>query len=247
MICIIALNWNTTDMMIRLYESLERTTSNYYSFIIVDNGSRKEEVEKLDKYFSGISNVYIKKLEKNVGFAAGNNCGLDLVYDLDEQYIFFINSDIIVEERNWDSKLIDVLSREDVGVVGCAYHPLKWSRDARFHIQPIVDHAVESESVQGAFFGIKMKTTYELFGIVFDENFKFAHYEETDLQFRIIQLGYKCYWVPVKHVHDHNKSATKANGYKLCEDIQNEQQFKANSERNRQLLFLKHKDWLASK
>jgi GT2 family glycosyltransferase len=250
MISIISLNWNTTNMMIRLYESLIKTTKNEFNLIIVDNGSRKEELEKLDEYFIEMKNVFIESLPENIGFAAGNNHGLGLVDVIKEKYIFFINSDIIVEENEWDIKLIEVLKREDVGIVGCAYHPLKWTKDARFQIQPIPEIPVESESVQGAFFGIKTEITEELIENgqpIFDEEFKFAHYEETDLQFRIIQLGYKCFFVPCKHIHDHNKSATKCNGYKLNSEIQNEQQFKMNSERNRQRLLEKHKEWFNKK
>jgi GT2 family glycosyltransferase len=124
-----------------------------------------------------------------------------------------------------------------------AYHPLKWSKDGKFQIQKISNVPVESESVQGAFFSIPfeiLQTIKSKDGFWFDENFKFAHYEETDLCFRVIDLGYKCYWFPLLHKHLHDSSATKKNGYNLSDEIKNIDDFKKNSEKNRQLLYNKH-------
>lgn len=245
---IIVLNWNTTDLLIGMFESACKTASQQFKTIIVDNGSTQEEYIKLLSYFAQCKDlVVIKKLAKNVGFAAGNNIGISLVRDKD--LVFFINSDIVIEEENWDLKFKQ-LFQENIGVIGCAYHPLLWNRDGRFQIQAKTTYPVESESVQGAFFSIPFNLLLEVQkrdGFWFDENFKFAHYEETDLQFRIMKMGHKCIWFPLSHQHLHSKSATKSNGYKLSDEIQNEQQFKANSEKNRQLLYNKHIDFFRNK
>jgi len=54
-------------------------------------------------------------------------------------------------------------------------------------------------------------------------------------------------WFPLEHEHLHNSSATKKNGYNLCDEIKNINEFKANTEKNKQLLRLKHKDFFESK
>lgn len=244
---IISLNWNTTDLLINMFESACATACRQFKTVIVDNGSRKEEHEKLVNYFSEKQDVVLKSLHKNVGFAAGNNIGLSLIKKSD--LVFFINSDIVIEESGWDLKY-EILFKENVGIIGCAYHPIKWNKLGRFQIQEKTDCPLESESVQGAFFSIPFNLLLEVQkkdGFLFDENFKFAHYEETDLQFRIMKMGYKCIWFPLLHTHLHSKSATKSNGYKLSDEIQNEQQFKANSEKNRQLLYNKHIDFFRKK
>ena len=74
-----------------------------------------------------------------------------------------------------------------------------------------------------------------------------AHYEETDLQIRIMKKGYKVVWTPIKHIHDHARSATKSNGYNLNENIKNQAEFNTHSNRNKQNLFNKHKDWFENK
>jgi len=271
---IIVLNWNTTDLLIGMYNSARSNSQNPFHFVIIDNGSREEEVDKLFGYFKKLHNeqvgekhnnsnfvkdlyeyknkdfiVTIKKLPKNIGFAAGNNVGLKLL-DSKITNVIFINSDILIEEKFWDSKFDVLLSGLNVGIIGPAYHPLRWNKDGRFQIQAKTTEPVESESVQGAFFGIRysvLDTVIKKDGFVFDENFKFAHYEETDLCFRIMNLGYKCLWFPCAHQHLHNSSGTKKNGYKLSDEIQCEADFKMNSERNRQLLMRKHDTFFKGK
>jgi GT2 family glycosyltransferase len=255
-------------MLIRLYESLVKNTLEKFEFVIIDNGSTIQEVGgllrycderydlvDLDKekdihtYLDDKKNVIkIQFLEKNIGFSAGNNVGLKLVNTND--FVVFINSDIIVNEKDWDKKFKTELEKENVAVVGCAYHPLKWDRNGNFHIQPIPNEPVESESVQGAFFAVRKDVLEEIKenDMFFDEiNFPMAHYEETDAILRIMKKGYKCVWCPCSHTHDHHRSSTKHNGFKLNENIRNEAEFKAHSNRNKQNLLKKHKDWFDKK
>lgn len=245
MISIISLNWNTTGMILRLYNSIKEHTSSNYGMIILDNGSNEDEYKVLEKQID--SNICLIREENNLGFAAGNNRSSKLVRKFYDNYVFFINSDIIIEEQDWDLKFIEVMEKDNVGIAGCAYHPLNWDKNGNFHIQPIPNEPVESESVQGAFFAIKGKLFKELLKndkYIFDENFKYAHYEETDLCFRVRKMGYKIYWIPIKHTHDYNNSATKKNNFHLNDEIKNMNDFKMNSEKNKQLFIQKNKDLL---
>ena len=252
MMYVLSLNWNTTDSILRLYKSLQENSSNEFVFVIVDNGSCTQEFHHLMNFFQNKDNVFIKREEINLGFACGNNRGIEIIKKMinnnndDNPYLFFINSDIIINEKNWDKKVISELDKNNVGIVGCTYHPLKWDKFGKFYIQQKTEQSVESETVQGSLFTIKytvLEIEYEKNKTYFDENFKFAHYEETDLQLRIMKLGFKCIWLDIDHIHDHNHSATKKNNFKLSDEIQNESDFKKNSEKNRQLLFSKHKDF----
>lgn len=239
---IICLNWNTAQSTIRLYKSLIENTSNHFDVIILDNGSNTKDYNLLTE---NIKDATIIRQEKNLGFAAGNNQALKYVKHND--FVVFINSDIVIQEKNWNEKFEKIFEDKTVGIVGCAYHPLKWTKDGQFHIQLITDHAVESESVQGAFFAINgelYKCLIEKDDYVFDEQFKYAQYEETDLCFRVRKMNYKVYWLPLKHLHEHNKSATKINGYHLNDEIKNINDFKANSERNKQLFIKRHMNFL---
>jgi GT2 family glycosyltransferase len=226
-----------------MYKSAVELAEKEFNFIIVDNGSVKSEFDKIANY--DFKNCTIVRNDKNLGFAAGNNIGLKQIQEKDVS-IIFINSDIIIKERHWDLKFKVMLDQPNVGVVGCSYHPLAWDKNGCFRTLPKPNQPVESETVQGAFFGMKKEALDKVGG--FDENFKMAHYEETDLQLRtMLQLGLKCLWFPLEHEHLHNSSATKIHGYKLCSEIQNRNEFRANSEKNRKLLLEKHKEFFNKK
>jgi len=243
-ISLISLNWNTTDMLIRLYESAIKNTLNEFQLVVLDNGSNDLEYQKLYEYFKPKKLVIVIRLEKNIGFAAGNNCALKHANGTE---IIFINSDIIIEEEKWDEKFSKVLNSDNVGIAGCAYHPLIWTKSGDFKIQPLATEPVESQSVQGAFFGMHGLIIQKIVlqdKFLFDENFKFAQYEETDLCFRIRKMGLKVIWFPLKHVHDYNHSGTKTNNYQLSDEIRNYEDFKNNVQRNKALFIEKHKDIL---
>jgi len=250
---IIILNWNTSDLVINLLKSMIQNTSSLMEVIVVDNGSKVDETKKLTDFFDSTKcdSILLKLsfLEKNIGFGAGNNVALNQVFT-DAKNVIFINSDILIEEKDWDLKFNKILEPKDIAIVGCAYHPLTWDKNANFKIHPKVAEPVASETVQGAFFAIKKSVLDKIKiedGCWFDENFKFAQYEETDLQLRIIERGFKCVWFSCAHQHLHNSSATKKNGYNLSEDIKNINEFKANAEKNKQLLIKKHKTFFESK
>lgn len=222
--------------MKQMLTSANKYKKNDFVAIIVDNGSN--DVDQLD-----IKDII--KLPENIGFAAGNNVGLKEIENRqpkDEDIVIFINSDIEIQEQDWDEKFVELFKNKTIGVAGCAYHPLSWTKDARFQIKPISKTPVLSEGVQGAFFGVKWEILKKVKenDMWFDEGFFFAQYEEMDLQFRIIDLGLKCVWFNLAHLHKHNNSATKKNGYKLSKDIKNIDDFKANAERNRLRLIQKH-------
>lgn len=243
----IILNWNTTDILYELYDSIRRLTFIVDNQVIIyDNGSRKEEFDKFQKFKFQEKNFILTRNETNIGFSAGNNVASGYVNE-NALAVFFINSDILIKEEDWDLKFMTAFTDEKVGIVGCAYHPLKWDKNGNFHIQQIPKEPVESESVQGAFFAIRGELFRKLLkqdGYIFDENFKYAHYEETDLCFRVRKMGYKIMWIPVNHEHRHNQSSTKQNGYCLNDEIKNIDDFRKNSERNKQLLVKKHSDIL---
>ena len=249
MIHLLTLNWNTTNMLIRLYESAKNNSKNKFSMIIVDNGSDSFEKFTLDSY-SNFDNLSITFNEQNEGFSKGNNIGLMSRKFNDDDIIIFVNSDIIINEKNWDEKFEKVFCDQSIGIIGCSYHPLEWTKNGDFKIKPLPTTLTQSETVQGAFFATKwkiLKKLYENDKCYFDENFKMAQYEDTDLCIRIMKLGYKCMFMPLNHVHDHHHSATKKNGYKLNSEINDINVFKNNAQRNKQLLLKKHTDWFCSK
>lgn len=95
--CVIV-NYNSSDMSVNLAEQLSAYQI-IEKIIIVDNASRTDEYHKLDR-FKNHGKVKVLRSEKNVGYGAGNNVGIDYVYkNLDSRYIIIANPDIAISER----------------------------------------------------------------------------------------------------------------------------------------------------
>lgn len=86
----ITINYNSSNYTIELCKSIEQFTTLEYEIIIVDNNSKKEDIEKLEHYVKGISKIQFIKNNKNEGFASGNMLGVQYATG---KYFFFINND----------------------------------------------------------------------------------------------------------------------------------------------------------
>jgi len=71
-VTVIVLNWNGKDLTIECLESLKQVNYSNFNILVVDNGSTDGSVELLKEKFPEVS---ILVLEKNLGYAGGNNRG----------------------------------------------------------------------------------------------------------------------------------------------------------------------------
>ena len=70
--------------------------------VIVDNGSGNESVRELRARFADEPRVHLVTSEKNLGFARGNNLGIDYAREhFAPDFIVAANSDIIFEQRDF--------------------------------------------------------------------------------------------------------------------------------------------------
>lgn len=105
LVSIITVNYNGMHDTCEMIDSFRRhETYPRYEIIVVDNGSRLPEAEKIQAryaagYASGSSvsgNPPIKVVRNiNNGFAGGNNAGLKAA---EGEYLFFINNDTLIKE-----------------------------------------------------------------------------------------------------------------------------------------------------
>ncbi|MBQ7257924.1 MAG: glycosyltransferase family 2 protein [Abditibacteriota bacterium] len=92
---IICINWNSTDCVKNLLDSLnENPPSCEYEFILVDNASKD-----FDKYNLEYDNLTIIKNNDNLKYAKGNNQGIEIAKG---EYILFLNPDIKVRQKSID-------------------------------------------------------------------------------------------------------------------------------------------------
>lgn len=103
-VSVIVLTYNNLNMNKNCIESiLNKTAYSNYELIVVDNQSTDGTVEYLRNLESqNIPNVKIIFNDDNLGFAGGNNCGIQVS---DGDYVILLNNDTIVS-RGWITSMV---------------------------------------------------------------------------------------------------------------------------------------------
>jgi len=110
-VSIIILNYNHANYTEALIKSLERITYTNIEIIIVDNGSKNNNIYPLrDKYF----NIKFVLSEKNLGFSGGNNLGIN---HASGEYYLFLNNDTEVDAGFLEPMITAFLENPDIGII----------------------------------------------------------------------------------------------------------------------------------
>ena len=217
-VAIVVLAWNGLAYTRKCLDSITRTLGGRHRIIVVDNGSTDGTVEYL-RAQTGIQTVLNSS---NLGYAAGNNLGLQLL-DLSEDVVL-LNNDTELRQGNWLELLQEAAySSDKVGIVGCrlvrpdgmlqhvgVYMPLDslWGQQIGAHERDVGQFSStrEVESVVFACVYIK-RTVIDVVGRL-DEDY-FSYFEDTDYCLRAREKGFKilcCGSATV--VHHENVSTT---------------------------------------
>ncbi len=93
-ICIILLNWNGKKDTLECLESLSKANYSSFTTIVVDNGSTDGSIPAIRASFS---HVPIFETGSNLGFAGGNNVGIQWALSKSFEWILLLNNDTIVD------------------------------------------------------------------------------------------------------------------------------------------------------
>lgn len=114
-VAIIILNWNNKDDTINCLQSLEKLDYPNYNVIVVDNGSTDGSQDAVKKQFPEVKLI---ELDKNYGFAKGNNIGIREAFkDKEVKYIFALNNDTVVHPDCLREMVRVAESDERIGMV----------------------------------------------------------------------------------------------------------------------------------
>ncbi|MBI5325970.1 MAG: glycosyltransferase family 2 protein [Ignavibacteriae bacterium] len=222
-ISLIILNYNSSDYTLGCIKSIFDTYSNdNYEIIIVDNNSRLEEFEKLNR-LNDLNNVKILRSRINLGFSAGIMFGIQFT-NQNSKYYFFLNNDCILI-NNVISILYNFMEENEKA---CMCTPQMFSPEMEFrpsfsylpnlsvklfgHLAvrffspdkyPLrrkeYDSPVQVPVITGSAMFVRVKHFIEIGG--FDTNY-FLYSEEEDLGMRFSLKGYKTFLVPsAKFIH----------------------------------------------
>ena len=221
-ISIITINYNGLTDTCALIETIPFKDN--LEVIVVDNASRnqKEETDTIAKRFP---QVKVIKSEKNLGFAGGNNLGIQAAQG---KYLYFINNDTIFKDFNIQALIDRLESSPTIGVV-CPKIRFAWgSNPIQFTgYTPLSSITVRNQAIgfgeedQGQYdtphptpyaHGAAMMIKREAIDKVgmMPECF-FLYYEELDWSMMFTRAGYEIWYEPRCTIYHKESQATGQN------------------------------------
>lgn len=193
-----------------------------YEVLYVDNGSTDGSAELVRERFPEVRTL---ELERNFGFADGNNRGLREAHG---RYVAVLNQDTVCHRR-WLSELVAALESEpavkavhsNILTPWCPGFAAKeregWPSIVhvaelnRFGFVTYQQHPFSQEPIETLFLAgaatMVEREVVERFGYLFDPDF-FAYCEDTDLALRVRNLGYRSLLVPTSVVYHDLRPST---------------------------------------
>ena len=225
---IIILSYNTKKLTVEAIGSIEDNysedvVSGNYEVIVVDNASSDGSLEAFENYKkkTKIKSFHVVDNGKNIGFAAGNNKGLDHAKG---KYVLFLNPDTVVHPKTL-THMIDFMDEHaEVGAATCrleiptggideACHrgfPTPWNAFCHFSgLEKMLPHsrlfsgyiqgwkdmkkAHEVDAISGAFLFVRREAGEAIRW--WDEDY-FFYGEDLQFCFDLRKKGYRIYYVP---------------------------------------------------
>lgn len=204
-IFVITVNYNNGAITSECLQSFAKVDiSNIdLSLIVVDNGSTEEASQKLESQTKGVKFIYSKT---NLGFAGGNNLGINHALKNKADYILLINNDATVEDKDFFTQLIktkaDIISplvkyRHNGKLTFDYGGKVDYLFGRNTHLNQI--SSATPDYFSGVCLFIKAEVLKKTKGL--DDKF-FLYYEDTDFCLRAKKLGFTinmCHDVSIFH------------------------------------------------
>ena len=111
---VVVLNYINYNETINCIESVLKQEGVRFYIVIVENGSTNASRSILENKYKNYDNVELIPLPKNLGYAKGNNIGISRLKNMGYDYIFVVNSDVVLGTN----KVLKQLVNEDEWGVG---------------------------------------------------------------------------------------------------------------------------------
>ena len=219
---VIILNWNGKDFTLECLECFRRFNHSY-EIVLVDNNSTDDSVEVITKDYPEVT---ILALDENLGFAGGNNVGMEYCLNKGMDYVILLNNDTVfdfdfiaplVNKMDTDPKLGGIQPRiffnHDRTLIwnggGIFY---KWAGYARTIGEGVKDGpkfnlTKETDWITGCAFMVRSSVLREV-GLL-DDRF-FIYHEDVDWSLRIRKAGYRLLYEPSSVIYHWAGSSRKA-------------------------------------
>lgn len=125
-VAVVIVNWNGRDDTLSCLKSLSVLhTTHDISVYVVDNGSDDGLVEILETSYPW---VYVRALQTNIGFAGGNNVGIQQALEDGLEYIWLLNNDTVV-----DTDALSILDGFQDPAVGACGSKIYFMKGREYH------------------------------------------------------------------------------------------------------------------
>lgn len=221
-VCILVLNYNGCKDTIACIKTLLKNKYHNFSIVVIDNASIDESVKTIERIYP---NIKVIENKENLGFAGGNNIGIQYAFQEGADYVFLLNNDTVVDQDTIGNLVKAGESLPTAGILGSVtyyYHKpeelwfaggwIKWLSGRTGHYSKILSRKpYDSEFISGCALLIKRQVIEEI-GLL-DEDF-FLYFEDLDWCQRALNKGYKLKVVPSSKVW-HKVSSSTGVGSKL--------------------------------
>jgi GT2 family glycosyltransferase len=231
-VSVIIVNYNVRYFLEPCLRSVEGASGGLdVEVIVVDNNSVDESVDMVKKQFPEVRLIVN---DDNPGFSKANNQGIAVSRG---KYVLLLNPDTLIEERTLAACFSFMEKTPAAGAVGVRMidgsgqflpeskrgFPGPWVAFCkatglsrlfprsktfnRYHLGYLDEHAVnEVDVLTGAFMFLRREALEEVGHL--DEDF-FMYGEDIDLSYRLVQAGYKNYYLPETTIVHYKGESTK--------------------------------------
>ena len=204
-ISIITINYNGLEDTCALIETIPFNEN--LEVIVVDNASNNHEADTISQRYP---QVKVIKSEQNLGFAGGNNLGIQAAQG---KYVFLINNDTIFKEFNILALIARLETSPAIGIVcpkirfAWGNNPIQFAGYSRLSKITVRNHAIGCNEEDCGQYEIAHPTPYahgaammirrdaiEKIGLM--PECYFLYYEELDWSMIFTRTGYQIWYEP---------------------------------------------------
>ncbi len=113
---IVILNWNSSDETLSLVKNLNYLTNKDFRILVIDNDSKREQKEALTRLGNHVSRVIYNT--KNLGYAGGNNIGIEYAMNEGADYVWILNPDIRTEPDALELLIESIKKDKSIAAIG---------------------------------------------------------------------------------------------------------------------------------
>jgi GT2 family glycosyltransferase len=112
---VVILNWNGKNDTLACLTSLQNSEAPAFDTIVVDNGSTDDSVLEIAKRFPQVA---LLETGKNLGYAGGNNIGIEHALKHGADLVLLLNNDTIVDRHFVKALINSSQDQPNVGIFG---------------------------------------------------------------------------------------------------------------------------------